>query len=209
MDNGRTDGLDELIWDFDWSTCPGASLYHLYVKKSGMATPLIDRDDLAGAAYNHGDSGYIPSASLTGWTWKVRAKVGLEWGEWSTERPFVVEPPNTDHAPACVPTLNLPGEGATLDNGRTDHTNNMVWTFDWSSCPGATRYHLYVRRTGAMIPTIDKDDVATSFYQNVTTSYVPSASLTGWTWKVRSEVDGVWGPWSPVRSFKVEPPNTD
>ncbi len=209
MDNGRTDGHDELIWDFDWSDCPGADLYHLYVKRAGSAAAMIDRDDLAGSNYNHGSSGYVGSSNLTGWTWKVRARIAGQWGQWSVEMPFVVEPPNTDPPDVCVPTLISPAEGATLDNGRTDHTNNMIWTFNWSDCPGATQYHLYVKKDTATNPAIDEDSLTASYYQRVTTSYVPAGSLTGWTWKVRAKTDGVWSVWTSARSFQVEPPNTD
>jgi hypothetical protein len=81
----------------------------------------------------------------------------------------------------CVPNLVSPAEGATLDNGRTDHT-----------------------------PVVDKDDIPASSYHHVQSgAYIPAANLTGWTWKVRARVGGAWNDWSPTRSFSVEPPDTD
>jgi hypothetical protein len=109
----------------------------------------------------------------------------------------------------CVPNLTSPANGATLDNGRTDGQNNIVWDFNWSDCPGATQYHLYVIKSGAANPVINKNDIAGSSYHHVSSGYIPSANLTGWTWKVRARVGGTWGPWSPTRSFQVEAPNTD
>ncbi|MBU1750827.1 MAG: hypothetical protein KKA73_24360, partial [Chloroflexi bacterium] len=110
---------------------------------------------------------------------------------------------------ACVPNLVSPANGATLDNGRTDHLDSMVWDFNWSDCPGATQYHLYVIGSGASVPAVDKDDIAASAYQHSSAGYVPAGNLTGWTWKVRARVGGTWGPWSSTRTFNVEPPDTD
>ena len=110
----------------------------------------------------------------------------------------------------CVPNLVSPAEGATLDNGRTDHTDDIVWDFDWSDCAGATQYHLYVIKSGASIPVVDKDDIPASSYHHVQSgAYISAANLTGWTWKVRARVGGAWNDWSPTRSFSVEPPDTD
>ncbi len=208
LDNGRLDHADGLVWDFDWSNCPGASSYHLYVKHGGSASALIDRNDLADSSHRHSSTGYVGSSSLSGWTWKVRAKVGGEWGAWSAERSFDVEPPDTDPSPACLPTLVSPSDGATLDNGRTDGADDIVWDFDWSNCPGATKYHLYVK-TSAWSGTVDRDDIAVSQYRHTSNGYIASHNLTGWTWRVRVRVAGAWSSWSPARSFQVEPPNTD
>jgi hypothetical protein len=110
----------------------------------------------------------------------------------------------------CVPNLVSPAEGATLDNGRTNHTDDIVWDFDWSDCAGATQYHLYVIKSGASIPVVNKDDIPASSYHHVQGgAYISTANLTGWTWRVRARVGGTWNDWSPTRSFSVEPPDTD
>ena len=98
LDNGRTDGQDELVWDFDWSDCQGASHYQLYVIHPGAQNPVINEDALAGSSYHHScPSGcHIVSQYRFGWTWKVRAKIGGQWGDWSETRTFDVEPVNTD-----------------------------------------------------------------------------------------------------------------
>jgi hypothetical protein len=109
--------------------------------------------------------------------------------------------------PICVPSLISPANGAKLDNARYDQLDNRVWNFDWSNCAGATQYHLYVRRSSSASATIDEDDLASSNYQFV--REWADAHLTGWKWKVRAKVGGVWGAWSPERSFTLEEPNSD
>jgi len=92
LDNGRTDRLDDIIWDFDWSDCEGATQYHLYVFHLGSINPVIDNDNIISSSYHavsHGS--YIVEENRYGWTWKVRAKVNGRWGNWSQIRTFDVE----------------------------------------------------------------------------------------------------------------------
>src|SRR5262245_58808619 len=54
------------------------------------------------------------------------------------------------------PTLLSPPDGAVLDNGcNNPRTDSIVWEFDWSDVPGATRYHLIVEHVGATLPAIN------------------------------------------------------
>jgi hypothetical protein len=116
-------------------------------------------------------------------------------------------------AAAGVPVPQLispPAYGAMLDNGRTDRLDDIVWDFDWSDVPGASHYHLYVIHSGSWIPVIDRPDLTQSSFHDVSPgAYIIDANRFAWTWKVRAKVDGVWGDWSPVRTFDVEPVNTD
>ncbi|MBN2371152.1 MAG: hypothetical protein JXO72_11770, partial [Vicinamibacteria bacterium] len=100
LDNGRTDHLDSIIWRFNWSYCAGADRYHLYVIGPSGTMPTIETDQLAVSSYQWVSDVCIPSSRLTGWTWKVRARVGGQWGDWSRSRSFRVEPPDTDPAPS-------------------------------------------------------------------------------------------------------------
>jgi len=111
----------------------------------------------------------------------------------------------------CKPTLIAPGEGAVLDNGRTDSLDDIIWDFDWSDCEGATQYHLFVKYPGAGIsPVIDDDTIKDSSYHSVSPgSYIAEQNRHGWTWKVRAKIGGQWGEWSETRTFDVEPLNTD
>ena len=133
LDNGTTDRADDIIWDFEWSSCEGATLYQLYVIHSGASNPLINVT-VSSSSYRFVSSGsYIIDSNRRNWTWKVSAQISGQWNEWSEVRTFDVEPVNTD-SPICVPTLVSPPDGAVLDNGTTDRADDIIWDFEWSSC---------------------------------------------------------------------------
>ena len=97
LDNGRADRADDIMWDFDWSDCQGATEYHLYVIHSGSEFPVIDNDRIAHSHYSDISSGsYIIEGNRYGWKWKVRAKMDGQWGEWSEVGSFDIEPCDTD-----------------------------------------------------------------------------------------------------------------
>lgn len=95
MDNGRIGRLDNIVWDFDWSDCNGATSYHLYVIGPDATNPVIN-DTIEVSAYHFVDNAYIISQYYEGWQWRVRAYVNGQWGGWSATRTFDVEPLNTD-----------------------------------------------------------------------------------------------------------------
>lgn len=100
LDNGRLDGSDGTFWSFDWTDCPGAIDYHLHVKHSEARGWLISNEGIPDSSYDYGGGGsYIEAFFQSGWRWKVRARVGGEWGDWSEERSFDVEPVDTDPRP--------------------------------------------------------------------------------------------------------------
>ena len=108
------------------------------------------------------------------------------------------------------PLLISPEEGAVLDNSRLDGSDDIVWDFDWSDCEGATQYHLYVIGPTAINPVIDHNNITSSSYQHIRHgSYIIERNRYGWTWKVRVRVGGQWSEWSEIRTFDVEPLNTD
>jgi len=107
-----------------------------------------------------------------------------------------------------APTLISPVAGATLDNGRTDFLDDIIWDFDWSNVSGATQYNLYVKLPSAQFAVIDLG-VSSSSFHYVSNAYIVESNRFGWEWKVRAMTSGVWGPWSETRTFNVEPPNTD
>jgi len=94
--NGATLPQPSSPWAFDWGDSAdsesGIKQYELYVIHTGAINPVID-DYVTTSAYSKTVGGYIASASLTGWKWKVRAQnnAGL-WSDWSAERTFNVEP---------------------------------------------------------------------------------------------------------------------
>jgi curved DNA-binding protein CbpA len=109
----------------------------------------------------------------------------------------------------CVPPLISPQEGAVLDNGSTDRQDDIIWNFDWTDCPGATQYHLYVIHSGSVIPVIDTIVTGSTYHDVSQGSYIADANRLNWTWKVRAQAGGQWGEWSATRTFDVEPVNTD
>jgi hypothetical protein len=93
------------------------------------------------------------------------------------------------------------------DNGCYNHSDPMVWEFDWADVPGATQYQLYVKNEGATYPALNNVVVYNSEYTEISYSY--TIAYTGWYWQVRALVDGAWTEYSEKTYFEVEPINTD
>ena len=102
------------------------------------------------------------------------------------------------------PSLLAPASGGKLPNGAWGATRPMVWEFDWSDVPAATHYHLYVKAAKADGPSINRSQLTASSYRYESKAYVPEPNRTGWRWKVRALVDGVWTDWSQERTFSLE-----
>jgi len=103
----------------------------------------------------------------------------------------------------CVPILTVPEDGAIQDNGCDQNSDLLHWSFDWTTCDGATLYNLYVYRVGAEFPVINTEiDVAK--YENTEIAYVVPRNQSNWKWKVRAKINGNWGEWSEERTFNFE-----
>lgn len=185
-------------WQFSWSDVQ-ASVYHLQVSKpSGQVA--LERDDLAATVFTWGDFPTVPESERRGWRFRVQARIGGTWRDWTPERTFDVDP--------LSPRLVSPSPGAVLDNGCLDQRNPIEWSFDWAACRDATRYHLFVMGGTATIPMVDVMTAGTSF--NVSTlGYIAAGNDKGWRWWVQAERNGVWTDPSPPWTFDVEPVNTD
>ena len=97
LDNGRSDSRDDIVWDFEWSKVENATEYHLHVQGGNAAFPAIDQQGITETSFHRVSSGsFINDINRLDWTWKVRAKIGSAWGDWSEVRRFDVEPLNTD-----------------------------------------------------------------------------------------------------------------
>lgn len=95
LDNGCLDQSDAIIWDFDWSDVQHATEYYLVVSGPNAIYPLIDR--VAGeSGFHYEQVAYIIPRHQPGWRWRVRARIGEDWMEWTEERTFDVEPLNSD-----------------------------------------------------------------------------------------------------------------
>ena len=110
----------------------------------------------------------------------------------------------------AAPKLISPKQGAVEDNGCQNRKNGIMRAFEWQEVPGAESYQLVEKHPRAQNPAIDESNIKTTGYSNWQQgSYVVDGHLTGWTWKVRAKVNGVWSDWSEERTFDVEPPDTD
>jgi hypothetical protein len=102
LDNGRRDANDAIIWDFDWSDCPQATEYHLYAIGPTASFPLINRTGLTQSSFRHVQCGsFVADQIRLNWSWRVRARTGGVWGDWSAFRTFNVEPVDSDPPQSC------------------------------------------------------------------------------------------------------------
>ena len=132
----------------------------------------------------------------------------LGMGEDSDSMPTVAPEPTLPPLAGCVPQMLIPIEGAVLDNGCSDFSEPIVWDFEWSECPEAQSYALYVTGPNATVPVVDTQ-VSTTNFQHQSTGYIVEQNSLGWRWKVRAMQNGEWGEWSPEQLFDIEPPDTD
>lgn len=206
MDNGCIDHSDIIEWKFDWEDFPGATEYHIYVRGADATIPLVD-DVVTTSEFIESGTGYIADFNRIGWYWHVRAKVDGSWTDWSETWTFDVEPLNTD-CPIPAPALVKPDIGDVLDNGCSNATDMIEWTFDWEDVPNATMYHIYVRGANATYPVVDQV-VNTSDFTHSSLGYIINDNRLDWYWHVKVNINGVWSQWSETRTFNVEPLNTD
>jgi hypothetical protein len=109
----------------------------------------------------------------------------------------------------CRSTLDYPEPNAVLDNGRTDGRDNTIWHFEWSDCENRDRYHLYVRHPASGLVIVDKDNIRQSLHHSVYYGVIPEDQRSGWQWRVRAMMKGVWSEWSSWQPFDVEKANLD
>ncbi len=128
--------------------------------------------------------------------------------ETDTEPPSEVQATTPSSVALPAAALMLPKQGAVLDNGGTDDLDLLSWHFLWSPSEGASRYHLYVIGANMDAPLID-EYVDSTAYTRLSAQYIDNEHLSNWTWKVRAQIASKWYPWSEVRTFSVEPVNSD
>jgi len=108
-----------------------------------------------------------------------------------------------------IPQLLEPKPQAVMDNGRHDRADSIIWDFKWSEVKDAEAYELFVIGANAKYPVVKGRFPKTSFRRVSKGSYVIPRHQYGWTWKVRAIRHGKPLPWSEVRTFDVEPLDTD
>ena len=94
-----------------------------------------------------------------------------------------------------------------MDNGRVDGRDRTEWVLDWTDCPGATQYSVYVLGPMATFPLIDAFSSESSYRHVSCGGYI--GFTAAWRLWLRAMNDDVWGNWSPEYNFDVEPANTD
>jgi hypothetical protein len=213
MPNGRLDGLVDAVWTFRWKGCEGADAYGVVVTSRSGDLVSESHHGVRAPKFTMTREA-VEDAWLEGWTWQVRAWFGDEPGPYSEERPFTVEPshrvPLPDFGPpADCPVLLEPVPGAVMDNGRVDRFDELAWPFAWTPCPGASEYWLLALREGAPSALVSRKVYGHTRHEEVVLTYVAESELSGWTWRVRANVDGIWQGWSAPVIFSVEPPDTD
>jgi hypothetical protein len=96
-----------------------------------------------------------------------------------------------------------------MDNNCQDYSDSIIWSFNWNSVLGTTKYQIYVIGPITIIPLIDTIVTSTSFNFSDSTGYIACGNRIDWTWRVRAGNDrdelSAWSEWS----FDLEPLNTD
>jgi hypothetical protein len=127
----------------------------------------------------------------------------------SDDRGNIVSASADDVIQACAIQQLAPSQGAILDNGCTNRENGIRWEFDWSDCPDAQFYEFYLQQRGTQEPRVDARNLTSSSFTVLESGFIFEEARTGWFWKVRSRIDGIWSNWSPERDFEVEPVDAD
>jgi hypothetical protein len=127
--------------------------------------------------------------------------------EMSDDRGNAVSAAVDDVVQICIPAQVTPEDAAVMDNGCTNRENGIAWDFDWDDCPGAESYSIHIDHPSLETP-FDRD-LTISQFSLLEDRVIPEESRIGWKWSVRANVNGIWGSYSPERTFDVERVNTD
>jgi hypothetical protein len=185
-------------WVFDWSDVQ-ANSYHLQVFSPTGAT-VLEVSDIAASAYTWTEPPFVEDSQRTGWRWRVRARTGSQWTDWSAETPFGVDP--------VSPVLLAPAANATIDNGCRNGRDGIAWTFEWRACRAAERYNLAILGpTGALF--MNEERLGVPRFEFRSQGFIAAGQESGWSWRVRAQFTGEWREWSSPRGFSVETVDTD
>jgi len=123
--------------------------------------------------------------------------------------PPLPAPPSPLPAPPPAPVaVNFPESGAPIlitpiDRALLPPPGRESWRFDWEDLPSAARYQIVVTAPGVAVPIIEAESRSSQYISAAGRVRVPARNDRGWTWKVRAQTAGGWGPWSEIRVFDV------
>jgi len=169
---------------YTWSRVSGAANYQFQLRKGST---VIYTKTVGAAVCSTSTCSSTPRSILsfnTIYKWRVRSQVGGVWGSWSTYKTFMI--------PQLIPVPKTPSGDIT------DKTPRYVWKV----VPGAAAYKFQLRKGTTLIYT---KSVSSSACGTSTCSSTPTTTLGYFTykWRVRAKVGGVWGAWSPYKTFRV------
>ena len=174
----------------DWEDVAGAAGYHTQVNTNNSFTGTMVGDDSTITASQYQVTTML--AVNTTYYWRVKTKnADGVWSEWGNTWSLII-----DVEPPINPS---PYDGAT--------TWDTTPLLDWEDVAGAAGYHAQVNTNDSFTGTMVGDDstITTSQYQ-VTTTLTDN---TTYYWRVKAKnADGVWSEWGNTWSLiiDVEPP---
>jgi len=171
--------------NFDWSDITGATGYKIQLSpKSDFSTLLVNTKTIV-STYD----GYItPLPRGKTYYWRIKPIYGDVSGAWSVALPF-----NTQD-PLAKPILQSPGNKVVITDDNTP-------TLDWDPVVNGVNYLLQISKLVDFSTTYFK---ATTSNTEFETNPLPNGK---YYWRVRAlDLDGIKGPWSEVRMFKIALP---
>jgi len=170
---------------FEWDAVPGATQYAIQLSTKSDFSVLVLSDKTSNTYYTYNTS----LNNNTRYYWRIRPKIGVAKGSWSSAWPFY------SMDPLAAPGLAAP------ENGSLRYPN---LTLTWFSVTNAVQYQLQVARDSAFTNLVFKGKVPDTFKD------FSDLAPGKYYWRVKSiEAGGLKSPWSQVRLFtvvKVFPP---
>jgi len=171
--------------NFDWSDITGATGYKIQLSpKSDFSTLLVDTKTIV-SNYD----GYItPLPRGKTYYWRIKPLYGDVSGPWSVALPF-----NTQD-PLDKPLLLIPTPNAII-------TNTDTPKLEWALVVNGVNYQVQISK---LVDFSTKYFKATTSNTEFETNPLPNGK---YYWRVRAlDLDGIKGPWSEVRMFKIALP---
>jgi len=178
--------ISDRIPNYTWTKVAGANKYQIQLRQG---TTLI---------YNKYPSYRICGTSTCSKThttvlgygdykWRIRAKVGGVWGNWSAYKTFTVKP-------LLVSTPKTPSGNIT----------DRIPKYTWTKVAGATKYQIQLRQGTTFIYN-KYPSSSTCGTSTCSKTHTTVLGYGDYKWRVRAKVDGVWGMWSAYKTFTVKP----